>query len=234
MPLYLYGYGSYGMTINTLFSYRNISYLDRGLCFAIAHVRGGGFLGRTWYENGRLEHKMNTFTDFNACAIYMKSLNYIDSTNVICEGRSAGGLLAGAMVSLYPETFTTVIMGVPFTDVLNTMSDSTIPLTIEEWTQWGNPNILTDFNRMKEYCPYTNLQSNNFPNVYITTGYHDPRVQYWEGLKFIAKLREFDKGNKKHIIEIQMGQGHFGNAGRYKSIIEKSKAIAFIIANLYK
>jgi len=234
MPLYLYGYGAYGTTVDALFNFKNIPLLDQGMCFAIAHPRGGGFLGQTWYEQGRMEHKHNTFEDFVTCARYMKGQDYIDSNNIICEGRSAGGLLTGHMVSHYPDDFNTIIMGVPFTDVLNTMCDSSIPLTIEEWTQWGNPNVLKDYNIMKEYCPYTNLKPSNFPNVYITAGYHDPRVQYWEGLKFIAKLRDNNRGNNKHVIEIQMGQGHFGNAGRYKAINEKSKQISFIIDNLNK
>jgi len=234
MPLFLYGYGSYGTMDDALFNYKNMTILDKGFCYAIAHVRGGGFLGQTWYEDGRLKNKMNTFIDFKTSAEHMKQLDYIDSNNVVCEGRSAGGLLAGAMASLYPTIFNTIIMGVPYVDVLNTMVDSTIPLTIEEWTQWGNPNILEDYEYMKKYCPYTNLTFASFPNIYITAGYHDPRVQYWEGLKFLAKLREYDTGHKKHVMEIQMGQGHFGNAGRYKAIIERSTLLAFIITNLNK
>jgi oligopeptidase B len=232
MPLYMYGYGAYGMVMDTQFSFKNITLLDHGYCFVICHIRGGAFLGQEWYEDGRLHSKMNTFTDFYDCRNYLASLSYIDGTNITCEGRSAGGLLAGAMASMYPTSFKNIIMGVPFTDVMITMCDSSIPLTIDEWTQWGNPNIESDFNYMKTYCPYTNLKKASYPNIYITTGFHDPRVQYWEGVKFIAKLRDNNTNmSSKQIIEIQMGQGHFGNAGRYKSIGELSKKFAFVFDN---
>lgn len=232
MPLYMYGYGAYGMTIDTQFSFKNITLLDHGYCYVICHIRGGAFLGQEWYENGRLHSKMNTFTDFHDCRNYLADLSYIDETNITCEGRSAGGLLAGAMASMYPTSFKNIIMGVPFTDVMITMCDSSIPLTVEEWTQWGNPNIKSDFNYMKTYCPYTNLKKASYPNIYITTGFHDPRVQYWEGLKFIAKLRDNNiNTSSKQIIEIQMDQGHFGNAGRYKSIGELAKKFAFVFSN---
>jgi oligopeptidase B len=231
MPLYMYGYGAYGITMDTLFSFKNISLLDRGYCFVICHIRGGAFLGQEWYEDGRMLNKMNTFTDFHDCRNYLASLPYIDETNITCEGGSAGGLLTGVMASMFPSSFKNIIMGVPFTDVLITMCDSTIPLTVEEWSQWGNPNIERDFNYMKQYCPYTNLRKASYPNVYITTGFHDPRVQYWEGLKFLAKLRAMNTSLCKHVIEIQMDQGHFGNAGRYKSITELSKKFAFILKN---
>jgi len=232
MPLYMYGYGAYGLTIDTLFSFKNITLLDYGYCFVICHIRGGAFLGQEWYEDGRMHNKMNTFTDFHDCRNHLVSLSYIDKENVTCEGRSAGGLLAGVMASMYPSSFKNIIMGVPFTDALITMSDSSIPLTVEEWTQWGNPNIQADFDYMKTYCPYTNLKVASYPNIYITTGFHDPRVQYWEGLKFIARLRDKNTNvSGKRIIEIQMGQGHFGNAGRYKSIDELCKKFAFVLKN---
>lgn len=231
MPLYMYGYGAYGLTIDTLFNFKNICLLDHGYCFAICHVRGGGFLGRQWYEDGRLEHKINTFTDFHDCAKHLGSLSYINKDNITCEGRSAGGLLAGVMASRYPDTFRNVIMGVPFTDVLITMRDSTIPLTTEEWTQWGNPNIMKDYNTMSQYCPYVNMRNSIFPNTYITTGFHDPRVQYWEGLKFLAKMREHNTGNSIQVIETQIGQGHFGNAGRYTANNECAKKFSFVISH---
>lgn len=232
MPIYMYGYGAYGLTIDTLFNYKNISLLDKGYCFAICHVRGGGFMGRQWYEDGRLKNKINTFTDFHDCALRLKSLKWTDGNNITCEGRSAGGLLAGVMASRYPETFTNVIMGVPFVDVMTTMCDSSIPLTTEEWTQWGNPNILEDYQTMIEYCPYNGMKPSNFPNTFITAGFHDPRVQYWEGLKFLAKMRQLNTGTSRLLMETQIGQGHFGNAGRYKANNETAKKFAFVLNSL--
>lgn len=230
MPLYMYGYGAYGLTIDPKFSYTNIALLDKGFCFAICHIRGGAFLGQHWYEDGRLAHKQNTFYDFIHCRHHLATLPYIDSDNITCEGRSAGGLLTGVMVSKYHNYFKNIILGVPFVDVLITMRDSSIPLTTEEWTQWGNPNIREDFNRMMEYCPYNNLQSAPYPNIFITTGFNDPRVQYWEGLKFLAKIRELNTNPLSiQCIETQMGQGHFGNSGRYNASNDSAKKFSLIM-----
>ena len=233
-PLYLYGYGSYGITIEPSFNYSILPLLDRGWVYAIAHVRGGSFLGTKWYEDGRLYKKLNSFNDFINSTEYLGNNGYCDKNNITIEGRSAGGLLVGTCLTQRPELYKNVIMGVPFVDVLNTMADSSIPLTVEEWTQWGNPNIQKDFDYIKQYCPYTNIKNNNYNNVFITAGLHDPRVQYWEPLKFITKLREYDTNNSNtnlKLIKIETSQGHFSGSSRYKYIEECAEKYTFIINN---
>jgi oligopeptidase B len=228
MPLYLYGYGSYGHTVDTTFSYKILPLLDRGYLYAIAHVRGGSFLGYDWYLQGKMNTKMNTFKDFIRCAEYMIEENYTQVKNIVTEGRSAGGLLIGATVTMRPELFKTVIPGVPFIDVLNTMSDSKIPLTVEEWTQWGNPNEKDDYEYMKQYCPYTNIKENEYPNMYLSGGLHDPRVPYWEPLKFLSKIREYKTDNNAQVVRMETEQGHFGGSSRYKFIDELSEMYTFV------
>ena len=228
-PLYLYGYGSYGNTVDPDFDSKIIPLLNRGWIYAIGHVRGGSFLGYDWYENGKLKNKLNTFTDFIACAEYLINIKYAHPDLITIDGRSAGGLLVGASMTMKPELFKNVIMGVPFVDVLNTMCDSTIPLTVEEWSQWGNPNIADDYNYMKLYCPYTNLKETNYPNIYITTGLYDPRVQYWEPLKFITKLRGLKTDSNIQLIKINTEQGHFGGSDRYKYLEECAEQYTFIL-----
>ena len=227
-PLYLYGYGAYGITINPKFDYEILPLLDRGYIYAIAHVRGGGFLGYDWYEDGRMNKKINTFKDFICCAEYFKQSGLIDPNKIIIEGRSAGGLLIGACTVLRPDLYWIAIPGVPFVDVLNTMSDSTIPLTKEEWTQWGNPNELEAFNYIHEYCPYTNVTLAKYPHMYCSAGLHDPRVPYWEILKFVAKIREHKLDSNTQVIRVETTQGHFGGSSRYKSIEELAEKYAFI------
>lgn len=228
-PLFLYGYGSYGMTINPDFNYKILPLLDRGYVYAIAHVRGGSFLGYDWYEQGKMEKKMNTFKDFIRCAEYFKESGIIDPNKIVIEGRSAGGLLIGSSISLRPDLFWIGIPIVPFVDVLNTMSDSTIPLTKEEWTQWGNSNEKELFDIMKEYCPYTNIKTNHYPHMYCTAGLHDPRVPYWEILKLISKIREYKTDSNTQVIRVETNQGHFGGSSRYKSIEELAEKYAFIL-----
>jgi oligopeptidase B len=228
MPLYLYGYGSYGRTVDPNFSYKILPLLDRGYIYAIAHVRGGSFLGYDWYLQGKMFNKMNTFNDFIMCAEYMIEEKYTSKKNIVTEGRSAGGLLIGATVTMRPDLFKTVIPGVPFIDVINTMSDSKIPLTIEEWTQWGNPNEEKDYEYMKQYCPYTNIKKCDYPNMYLTCGLHDPRVPYWEPLKFLAKIREYKTDSNIQVIRVETEQGHFGGSSRYKFIDELSELYTFI------
>lgn len=228
MPLYLYGYGSYGHTVNTTFSYKILPLLDRGYIYAIAHVRGGSFLGYDWYLQGKMKTKMNTFDDFISCAEFMINNKYTSIKNIVIEGRSAGGLLVGASVTMRPDLFKTVIPGVPFIDVLNTMSDSKIPLTVEEWTQWGNPNEKEDYEYMKKYCPYTNIKKSEYPNMYLTGGLHDPRVPYWEPLKFLSKIRENKTDNNVQVIRMETEQGHFGGSSRYKFIEELSELYTFV------
>ncbi len=229
MPLYLYGYGSYGITVDPTFDYEIIPLLNRGWIYAIAHVRGGSFLGTEWYEDGKMKTKMNTFNDFISCAEFLAENKYCDKNNITIEGRSAGGLLVGASMVLKPELFKNVVAGVPFVDVLNTMCDSTIPLTVEEWTQWGNPNIKEDYDYISQYCPYYNIKNTNYPNMYITAGLHDPRVQYWEPLKLLAKIREYKTDNNTQIIKIETTQGHFGGSSRYKHIEELAHKYTFLL-----
>lgn len=228
-PLYLYGYGSYGMTINPAFSNELLPILDRGYVYAIAHVRGGAFLGYNWYEAGRMENKINTFNDFIKCAEYFKQSGFVDPNKIVIEGRSAGGLLVGASLALRPDLFWITLPGVPFVDILNTMSDSTIPLTTEEWTQWGNPNEKESFKIIKEYCPYYNIKQEHYPHMYCTAGLHDPRVPYWEIMKVVAKIREFKTDSNVQAIRIETSQGHFGGSSRYKSIEELAEKYAFIL-----
>lgn len=226
-PLYLYGYGSYGYTIEPNFDFKILPLLERGWAFAIAHVRGGSFVNYAWYEDGRLENKLNSFNDFITVAEYLKSNKYC--SDITIEGRSAGGLLVGTCMVMRPDLFKNVIAGVPFLDVMNTMCDSTIPLTIEEWSQWGNPNIKSDFDYMIKYCPYSNIKSTDYPNMFITCGLWDPRVQYWEPHKFIAKLREYKTDDNVQIIKTTVNQGHFGGSSRYKYLEEVAEKYAFIL-----
>lgn len=227
-PLYLYGYGSYGMTINPDFDYKILPLLDRGYVYAIAHVRGGGFLGYDWYEDGKMDKKLNTFNDFIRCTEYFSLSGLIDPKKIVIEGRSAGGLLIGSCLTMRPDLYWVGVPGVPFVDVLNTMSDSTIPLTKEEWTQWGNPNEYKWFEYMKQYCPYTNVKITHYPHMYCTAGLHDPRVPYWEILKLVAKIREYKSDSNIQVIRIETTQGHFGGSSRYKSIEELSEKYSFI------
>jgi oligopeptidase B len=227
--LYLYGYGSYGHTVYPTFDYKIIPLLDHGYIYAIAHVRGGGFLGTEWYEAGKMLTKKNTFYDFIACAEYLINNNYTYKKGIVIEGASAGGLLVGASMILKPELFNTVIANVPFVDVLNTMCDPTIPLTCPEWEQWGNPNIEKFYNYMKEYSPYDNIKENgNYPHILALAGLNDPRVQYWEPAKFIAKLRYLDNNGNYKLLKTEMEQGHFGNTDRYKYMKEKATIYAFV------
>ena len=227
--LYLYGYGSYGHTVDQTFNYQIIPLLDHGYIYAIAHVRGGGFLGTEWYESGKMLTKKNTFFDFTACADYLINNNYTYKKGIVIEGASAGGLLVGASMILRPELFNIVIANVPFVDVLNTMADPSIPLTCPEWEQWGNPNIEKFYNYMKEYSPYDNIKENgNYPHILALAGLNDPRVQYWEPAKFIAKLRYLDNNGNYKLLKTEMEQGHFGNTDRYKYMKEKATIYAFV------
>jgi len=228
MPLYLYGYGSYGYSIDNMFSYKILPLLDHGYIYAIAHIRGGSELGYDWYMDGKMYNKLNTFNDFIRCSEFMIQEKYTKEKNIVIEGRSAGGLLIGACITMKPELYKVAILGVPFVDVLNTMADSKIPLTIEEWTQWGNPNETKDYEYMKRYCPYTNISSHDYPHLFISGGLHDPRVPYWEPLKFLAKVREHKKDSNLQVLRMETEQGHFGGSSRYKFIEELAETYTFI------
>ena len=228
-PLLLYGYGSYGITIDPYFSSTRLSLLDRGFVFAIAHVRGSEYLGRDWYENGKLLKKKNTFFDFISSAKYLISEQYTSSKNLYAMGGSAGGLLMGAVINMEPELFNGVIAAVPFVDVMTTMLDESIPLTTLEYDEWGNPNDLEFYNYMLSYSPYDNVSNLNYPNLLITTGLHDSQVQYWEPAKWIAKLRDYNRSKNHLLLHTNMDTGHGGASGRFNALKEIAMEYAFLI-----
>ncbi len=228
-PLLLYGYGSYGITIDPNFSSERLSLLDRGFIYAIAHIRGEQFFGREWYEDGKLLNKMNTFTDFIACAEELISRRYTSNTKLIAQGGSAGGLLMGAVANLRPDLFAGIVTLVPFVDVVTTMLDDTIPLTTSEYDEWGNPNDQTFYEYMLSYSPYDNIQKKEYPPMLVVTGYHDSQVQYWEPAKYVAKLRELKTDSNPLLFQINFEAGHGGASGRFKSLKETARNFAFIL-----
>lgn len=227
-PLVLYGYGSYGHTIDPYFSSTRLSLLDRGFVFAIAHIRGGQVLGREWYEDGKLLHKMNTFYDFIDCSKYLIDNKYTSSDGLFVMGGSAGGLLMGAIVNLAPELYKGVVAAVPFVDVVTTMLDESIPLTTGEYDEWGNPNDKTFYDYMLSYSPYDNVEAKAYPNMLVTTGYHDSQVQYWEPAKWVAKLRDMKTDHNILLLETNMDAGHSGASGRFERYKETALEYAFI------
>ena len=228
-PLCLYGYGSYGIITEPSFSSERISLLDRGYIYAIAHIRGSGDLGRRWYEDGKLLHKKNTFTDFIACADRLIAEKYTTADRLAIAGGSAGGLLMGAVINLRPELFHTVVAHVPFVDVVNTMLDETLPLTIAEYEEWGNPNERPYYDYIRSYSPYDNVHATNYPNLCVTAGLNDPRVSYWEPAKWVAKLRALKTDDNTIVLKTNMGAGHGGPSGRYSRLKEKAFEYAFIL-----
>lgn len=227
-PLLLYGYGSYGITIPTTFSATRLSLLDRGFVYAIAHIRGGKFLGEEWYQNGKLNHKRNTFTDFINAAEWLGMQGYCDPNAIYAEGGSAGGLLMGAVTNMAPHLFKGIIAQVPFVDVVSTMLDESIPLTVGEYEEWGNPNVEGDYWYMLSYSPYDHIRKLDYPAMLITTGYHDSQVQYWEPLKWVAKLRKNQTGNAPILFDCTMSAGHGGGSGRSTERLEVAKEFAFL------
>lgn len=228
-PVLQYAYGSYGSTIDPYFSSIRLSLLDRGFIYAIAHIRGGEYLGREWYENGKLLKKMNTFTDFIDCSKYLIDKSYTSSKHLYAMGGSAGGLLMGTIINLNPELYNGVIAAVPFVDVVTTMLDDSIPLTTGEYDEWGNPNNEEYYNYMKSYSPYDNVQEKAYPNLLVTTGLHDSQVQYFEPAKWVAKLRELKTNNNKLLFHIDMEAGHGGASGRFESLKEVALEYAFLL-----
>lgn len=229
-PLVLYGYGSYGYTIDAGFSSTRLSLLDRGFVFAIAHVRGSEYLGRKWYENGKMLHKKNTFTDFVACAKHLIKKNYTSAQHLYASGGSAGGLLVGAVLNMEESNlFNGVLASVPFVDVLTTMLDDSIPLTTGEYDEWGNPNLETFYNYMKSYSPYDNVKVKHYPHIFVTTGIFDSQVQYYEPVKWVAKLRELKTDNNKLLLHVDMTTGHGGASGRFDSLKELARDYSFLI-----
>lgn len=229
-PLLLYGYGSYGISIDPSFHFDLLSLLNRGFVYAIAHIRGGEEMGRQWYENGKLLKKKNTFNDFIDCAKYLVNKKYTISDKMFAYGGSAGGLLMGAVLNEEPILFKGMLAAVPFVDVMTTMLDETIPLTTSEYDEWGNPNEEEYYNYMLSYSPYDNVKALPYTNLLITTGYHDSQVQYWEPLKWVAKLREYRTNNNNLLLlNMQMEAGHGGASGRYKRFKETALEYAFFL-----
>lgn len=228
-PLLLYGYGSYGASMDVYFSSVRLSLLDRGFTFAIAHVRGGQDLGRKWYEDGKLLKKKNTFTDFIQCAHFLISKKYTSAEHLYAMGGSAGGLLMGAVVNMQPSIWRAVVAQVPFVDVLTTMLDDSIPLTTGEYDEWGNPNKKNYYDYIKSYSPYDNIKAQNYPAMLITTGLHDSQVQYWEPAKWVAKLRELKRDKNRILLYTNMEAGHGGASGRFERLKEVALEYAFLL-----
>jgi oligopeptidase B len=227
-PLLLYGYGSYGASMDAAFSSPRLSLLDRGFVFAIAHVRGGQELGRWWYEDGKLLKKKNTFTDFIACAEHLANEGYANRNRLYAMGGSAGGLLMGAVVNMRPDLFHGIVTHVPWVDVVTTMLDESIPLTTSEYDEWGDPNEKQYFDYMLSYSPYDNVTARDYPHMLVTTGLHDSQVQYWEPAKWVAKLRAMKTDENRLILKTNMEAGHGGASGRFR----RYKEIAFDYAYL--
>ena len=228
-PLLLYGYGSYGASMDPFFSSTTLSLLDRGFIFAIAHIRGGEDLGRQWYEDGKFLKKKNTFTDFIDCSKFVINQKYTSEKHLYAEGGSAGGLLMGVVVNMAPELYNGVIAQVPFVDVMTTMLDETIPLTTGEYDEWGNPNVKKYYDYMRSYSPYDNVKAQNYPNMYISTGLHDSQVQYWEPAKWVAKLRVLKTNDNLLFLDTNMDAGHGGASGRFEALKELAKEFSFLL-----
>ncbi|WP_028629005.1 S9 family peptidase [Metapseudomonas resinovorans] len=228
-PLYLYGYGAYGESLDPWFSHARLSLLERGFVFAIAHVRGGGELGEAWYRAGKLEHKANSFGDFIACAEHLIAEGYTTSAQLAISGGSAGGLLIGAVLNLRPELFAAAIAEVPFVDVLNTMQNPDLPLTVTEYDEWGDPNEPEVFARIKGYAPYENVSAQAYPAMLVVAGYNDSRVQYWEAAKWVARLRATKTDNNPLLLKTDLGAGHGGMSGRYQALRDVALEYAFLL-----
>jgi len=228
-PVLQYAYGSYGSTIDPYFSNVRLSLLDRGFIFVIAHVRGGEYLGRQWYEDGKLLKKKNTFTDFIDCTRHLIEEKYTSAEHMYASGGSAGGLLMGAVANMAPQLYKGIIASVPFVDVVTTMLDESIPLTTGEYDEWGNPNDAEYYTYMKSYSPYDNVTAQNYPNMLVTTGLHDSQVQYWEPAKWVAKLRELKTDSNKLLFHTNMEAGHGGASGRFEALREVAEEYAFLL-----
>ncbi|WP_237390270.1 S9 family peptidase [Fulvivirga sediminis] len=228
-PTLLYGYGSYGATIDPSFSSVRLSLIDRGFVYAIAHIRGGQMMGRQWYEDGKMFKKINTFNDFIDCAEYLIDQQYAEKDELYAMGGSAGGLLMGAVVNQRPDLWKGVVAAVPFVDVMTTMLDESIPLTTGEYDEWGNPNQKDSYDYMLSYSPYDNVKAQEYPNMLVTTGLHDSQVQYWEPAKWVAKLREMKTDDNIILLETNMDAGHGGASGRFQQYKETALDYAFIL-----
>jgi oligopeptidase B len=228
-PMLLYAYGSYGASMDAGFSSAKLSLLNRGVVYALAHIRGGQEMGRQWYEDGKLLKKMNTFNDFIDCGKFLVENKYSAPDKLFAMGGSAGGLLMGAVTNLAPDMWKGVVSAVPFVDVVTTMLDETIPLTTGEFDEWGNPKDSTYYFYIKSYSPYDNIEKKNYPNILVTTGYWDSQVQYWEPAKYIAKLRDMKTDNNLLLLHTNMEAGHGGKSGRFEALKEVALEFAFIL-----
>ena len=232
-PLYLYGYGSYGLSMPITFSSNRVSLLDRGLIYVIAHIRGGGELGEEWREAGRMDKKMTTFTDFVDCGQWLVDQHWTTPAQMVTSGGSAGGLLMGAVINLRPDLFAAAKFDVPFVDVLNTMLDATLPLTTEEYVEWGNPNLKDEYQWMRAYSPYDNLKKAAYPHLLLNVSFFDSQVPYWEGAKFLAKVRTLNtRPTSAIMLHTNFGAGHGGAAGRYDALHDVARDYAFFLTAL--
>lgn len=231
-PLLLYGYGAYGVSMSAGFSASRLSLLDRGVIYAIAHIRGGGELGKPWHDAGKMQRKKATFTDFIACAEHLIRERYTTPEGLVIQGGSAGGLLMGAVINLRPDLFHAVISQVPFVDVVNTMLDDTLPLTVGEYLEWGNPHVRDEYEYIKSYCPYTNLAPGRYPAMLVKTSLNDSQVMYWEPAKYVAKLRTLKTDANPLLLKTNLDAGHGGASGRYDALRETALDYAFILSQL--
>jgi len=231
-PFLLHGYGSYGLPLPVWFSSNRLSLLDRGLAFALAHVRGGGELGKTWHDRGRMMSKLNTFTDFIAVAEHLIAEKYTRPANLVIEGASAGGLLMGAVLNLRPDLPRAAIARVPFVDVINTMLDDSLPLTAAEFEEWGNPRKKEEYDYLKRYCPYSNLEAKAYPALLVKTAFNDSQVMYWEPAKYVARLRTLKTDDNPLLLKTNLGAGHGGASGRYDFLREIAFDYAFVLTAL--
>jgi oligopeptidase B len=231
-PLHLTGYGAYGFAYPVVFSHARVSLLDRGVVCAVAHVRGGGELGKPWHDAGRMRHKRNTFTDFIAAAEHLVSEGRTAPDRLVIQGASAGGLLMGAVVNTRPDLARIAVAQVPFVDVLNTMLDDSLPLTVGEYEEWGDPNQPDDFAYIASYCPYTNVAAHDYPTLLVKTSLHDSQVMYWEPAKWVAKLRAHKTDDNPLVFHTNMEAGHGGSSGRYDKLREVAFDYAFVLWQL--
>jgi oligopeptidase B len=231
-PALLYGYGSYGISMDPTFSSARISLLDRGVVYAIAHIRGGGEMGEEWYDAGKMMTKRTTFTDFISAAEHLIKAKYTASDRLVIQGGSAGGLLMGAVTNMRPDLFKAVVAQVPFVDVVNTMLDASLPLTTSEYLEWGNPNKKSEYDYIRTYSPYDNIAAKKYPAMLIKVSVNDSQVPYWEGAKFAAKLRATKTDDNPLLLKTNMGAGHGGASGRYDALHETAFDYAFILTQM--
>ncbi|MBC7930390.1 MAG: S9 family peptidase, partial [Rubrivivax sp.] len=231
-PTYLYGYGSYGASTDVSFSSGRLSLIDRGFVYAIAHIRGGGDLGKEWHDDGKMLKKMNTFTDFIAAAEHLVKENYTSKDHLVIGGGSAGGLLTGAVANMRPDLFKLVMTYVPFVDVINTMMDATLPLTVQEYLEWGNPNNKDEYAYMRTYSPYDNIGAKAYPAMLVRASLNDSQVPYWEAAKYVARLRAAKTNDNLLLLKTNMGAGHGGASGRYDALRETAFDYAFVLTQV--